>query len=66
MYVMYSVFIQYCFFFEYFEIFRTLAFLCFPSVSVCLYTHQAGRTPALQQNWQSTEKSQNFKEKHNI
>ena len=29
----------------------------------CVYTHQAGRTPTLQQNWQSLEKSQNFKEK---
>ena len=29
----------------------------------CVYTQQAGRTPALQQNWQSSEKSQNFKEK---
>ena len=37
--------------------------LCFPSVSVCVHTHQAGRTPALQQNWQSSEKPQNFKEK---
>ena len=26
----------------------------------CVYTHQAGRTPALHQNWQSSEKSQNF------
>ena len=26
----------------------------------------AGQTPALQQNFQSSEKSQNFKEKHNI
>ena len=40
-----------------------MAFLCLPSVSVCVYTHQAGRKPALQQNWQSSEKSQNFKEK---
>ena len=32
----------------------------------CVYTHQAGRTQAQQQNWQSSEKSQNFKEKHNI
>ena len=33
----------------------------------CVYTHQAGRTPALlQQNWQSSEKSQNFKEKNTI
>ena len=31
----------------------------------CVYTHQAGRTPALQQNWQSSDNSQNFKEKHN-
>ena len=29
----------------------------------CVYTHQAGRKPALQQNWQSSEKSQHFKEK---
>ena len=28
----------------------------------CVYTHQAVRTPALQQNWQSSEESQNFKE----
>ena len=26
----------------------------------CVYTYQAGRTPALQQNWQSSEKSQNY------
>ena len=32
----------------------------------CLYTHQAGRKPALQQNWQSSEKSQIFKEKNTI
>ena len=29
----------------------------------CVYTHQAGRKPALQQHWQSSEKSQNAKEK---
>ena len=29
----------------------------------CVYTHQAGRAPALHQNWQSSEKSQHFKEK---
>ena len=29
----------------------------------CVYTHKAGITPALQQNWQSSEKSQNSKEK---
>ena len=32
----------------------------------CEYTHQAGKTPALQKNWQSSERSQNIKEKHNI
>ena len=36
----------------FFEIFRTLAFLCFPSVSVCVHTKE-GREPALQQYWQS-------------
>ena len=30
---------------------------------LCVYIHQAGRTPALQHNWQSSEKSPNFKEK---
>ena len=34
----------------------------FPRV-LCVYTHQAGRTPALLQNWQSSEKSQKFKGK---
>ena len=29
----------------------------------CVYTHQAGRKPALQKNWQSSEKSQHLKEK---
>ena len=28
-----------------------------------MYTHQADRKPALQQNWQSSEKSHNFQEK---
>ena len=32
----------------------------------CVYTHQAGRTPAPQQNRQSWKNSKNFKEKHNI
>ena len=50
------------FFFEDLKIFWTLAFLCFPWCQ-CVYTHQAGRKPALQQNLQSSEKSQHFKEK---
>ena len=33
------------------------------SLCVSVYTHQADRTPALQQNWQSSEQSQNLKEK---
>ena len=32
----------------------------------CVYTHQAGRKPALQQNWQNSERSQNVEEKNNI
>ena len=55
------------FFFENFKnIFRSLAFLCFPSVSVCVHSLWAGRTPAMQQNWQSSEKSQKLRKKHNI
>ena len=38
------------------------SFSVFP-LCQCVYTHQVGRTPALQQNWQSSEKSQHFKEK---
>ena len=34
----------------------------FPLVHKCVYT-MAGQTLALQQNWQSSEKSQHFKEK---
>ena len=39
--IRYRVFIKYCVFFEDFKIFRTLAFLCFLSVSV--YVHTTGR-----------------------
>ena len=35
---MYRVFIKYCVFFGRFKIFRTLAFFCFPSDSVCVHT----------------------------
>ena len=38
-----------------------LPFSPFPR-SQCVYIHQAGKIPALQQNWQGSEKSQNFKE----
>ena len=38
--------------------FKTLASLGFPSMS--------GPTPSPQQNWQSSEKSQHLKEKHNF
>ena len=41
---------------------RLLPFSVF-SRCQCVYTYQAGRTPALQQNRQSSEKSQHFKEK---
>ena len=58
----YRVFIKYCVFSEDFKIFWTLAPSVFP-LCQCVYTHQAGRTPALQLNWQSSDKSPNFKEK---
>ena len=38
------------------------SFSVFPRCQ-CVYTSQADRTLALQQNWQRSEKSQNFKEK---
>ena len=54
------------FFSKDFRIFRTLAFLCFPLVPVCTYTHQAGKPPSLQLDWQSSEKSKNLKKKKHI
>ena len=49
MMLLYRVFIKYCVFSEDFKIFRTP----FPVFPLCqfMYTHQTGRTPALQQNW---------------
>ena len=52
--------IKYCVFFEDFKIFSV-----FPRCQ-CVYTHQAGRTPALQQNWQSSENNKILRKKHNI
>ena len=49
------------FFWKFLNIFRTLPFR-FSSVVYKDHT-KAGRTPALQQNWQSSAKSQHFKEK---
>ena len=42
-----------------------MSFSVFP-LCQCVYTRQAGRTPALQPNWQNSEKSQNFKKKNTI
>ena len=42
----YRVFIKYCVFSEDFKIFRALAFLCFPSVSVCVHTQDRYNTCA--------------------
>ena len=58
----YRVFIKYCVFFRFLQ---NILDSVFPRCQ-CMYTHQAGRKPALQQNWQSSEKSQNFKEKNTI
>ena len=53
-------------FFEDFKIYSGLWPLSVsPRWCQCVYT-MAGQTPALQQNLQSSEKSQHFKEKHNI
>ena len=55
----YRVFIKYCVFFR---IFQNIPNSVFPRCQF-VYTKQAGRKPALLQNWRSSEKSQNFKEK---
>ena len=52
-------------FFEDFKIYSGLWPLSVSPRCQCVYT-VAGQTPALQQNLQSSEKSQHFKEKHNI
>ena len=58
----YRVFIKYCVFPKILKYSGLWPFSVFPRCQ-CVYTHQVGRTPALQQNWQGSEKSQNFKEK---
>ena len=50
-------------FFEDFNINSGLWHLSVSPRCQCMYTQLAGRKPAPQQNWQSSEKSQNFKEK---
>ena len=57
---MYRVLIKYCVFSKILIYFPDSVF----SRYQCVYTHPAGRTPALQQNWQSSEKLHNFKEKN--
>ena len=42
----YRVFIEYCVFFDYIKIFRTLAFLCFPSMSVCVHNGSSNTSTA--------------------
>ena len=57
----YRMFIKYCVFFENFKIYSGLwPLLVFQR---CVNGPLNGRTPALQQNWQSSENSQHFKEK---
>ena len=63
--IIYRVFIKYCVFSKILKYSGLLPFSVFPRCQ-CVYTRQVGRTPALQQNWQSSENSQNFKENHNI
>ena len=63
MYALYRVFIKYCDFFRIIKNIPDSGLSLFFPLCQCVYTHQAGRTPALQQNWQSLEKSQSSKEK---
>ena len=58
----YRVFIKYCVFPKISKYSKLWPFSVL-SPCQCVYTHKAGRKPALQQNWQSSEKSQHFKEK---
>ena len=62
-FIRFRVFIKYyVFFLKILEYSWLWPFTVFPWCQ-CVYTHQAGRAPALQQNWKSSEKSQNFKGK---
>ena len=61
--LIYRVLIKYCVFSKIFKYSGVLSFSLIPRCQ-CVYTHQAGRKPALQQNWQSSEKK--IKEKHII
>ena len=56
------VFIKYCVFWKYSGLWP---FSVFPRCQ-CVYTHQAVRKPALQQNWQSSENHKILRKKHNI
>ena len=62
-YMLQGVHFKYCVFFRIFKNIPDSTLSLFSLGVSCVYTHQAGRTPALQQNWQSSEKSQNFKGK---
>ena len=60
----YWVFIKYCVFYEDFKIYSGLWTLSVSLRCQCVFT-MIGQTPALQQNLQSSEKSQHIKEKDN-
>ena len=60
--VWYSVFIEYCVFSNILKYSGLWPLSVLPRCQ-CVYTKQTGRTPALQQNWQSSEKSQYFEDK---
>ena len=62
---MYRVFIKYCVISKILKYIPDSGLSLVSSRCQCVYT-MAGQTPALQQNLQSTEKSQHIKEKHNI
>ena len=58
----YRAFIKHCVFSKILIYFPDSVF----SWCQCVYTRQAGRTPALQQKWKSSENSKKIKKKHNI
>ena len=56
----YKVFIKYCVFSKDFRIFRTMDFLCFPLVSVCVHTSAAAELAEVRKNHKILMKKPNI------
>ena len=61
----YRVFMKYCVLSKILKYIPDSGLSQFPFCISTMYA-MVGETPALQQNWQSSEKSEHSKEKHNI